>query len=214
VADKLRAMPHPRVKLSIGSSAPVKLLTTIVGAIMLLIGAVIALIGYGFTQEGREAINSTIPDDATRNTLPTSSAETAAGIAGAACASLVILVTVYVMLRVLRTGAWLEGSVLHVRGAVATKRRDLSKAGISGGTQWKSTEGRGGERIQVIIATDPDSGKALTLPLRGSGKSMLPADQLRMLANAITNQRARSGDDDPAFVVAERLRGFAKDPFS
>lgn len=207
-------MSHPRVKLSIGSSAPVKLLTVVVGAIMLVIGAAVALIGYGFTQEGREAITSTVPDDITSNDLPSTSAETAAGITGAACALLVIGVAVYLMLRVLRTGAWLEGSVLHVRGAMRTKKRDLSKAGISGGTQWKSTEGKGGERVQVIIATDPDSGKALALPLKGPGRSMLPAEQLRMLANAITNQRARSGDDDPAFVVAERLRGFARDPFS
>lgn len=207
-------MSHPRVKLSIGSSAPVKLLTVIVGAIMVLIGAAVALIGYGFTQEGREAISSTVPDDISSNALPSTSAETAAGIAGAACALLVIGVAVYLMLRVVRTGAWLEGTVLHVRGAMRTKQRDLAKAGISGGTQWKSTEGKGGDRVQVIIATDPDSGKALTLPLRGPGRSMLPAEQLRMLANAITNQRARSGDDDPAFLVAERLRGFARDPFS
>jgi hypothetical protein len=207
-------MSHPRVKLSIGSSAPVKLLTVVVGAIMVVIGAAVALIAYGFTQEGREAITSTVPDDITRNTLPSTSAETAAGITGATCALLVIGVAAYLMLRVLRTGAWLEGSVLHVRGAMRTKKRDLSTAGISGGTQWKSTEGKGGERVQVLIATDPDSGKALTLRLGGPGKSMLPAEQLRMLANAITNQRARSGDDDPAFVVADRLRGFARDPFS
>jgi len=207
-------MSLPRVKLSIGSSAPVKLLTVVAGAIMLLIGAVIALIGYGFTQEGREAITSTVPDDITRNALPRTNSETAAGIAGAACALLVIGVTVYMLLRVLRTGAWLEGSVLHVRGAVRTKRRDLSKARISGGTQRKSIEGKGAERVQVIIATDPETGKVLTLPLQGRGQTMLPAEQLRMLANAITNQRARSGADDPAFVVAERLRGFAKDPFS
>jgi hypothetical protein len=207
-------MSHPRVKLSIGASAPVKLLTVVAGAVMVLIGAAVALIGYGFTQEGREAITSTVPDDVTRNTLPTTSAETAAGVAGAACALLVIGVAVFLMLRVLRTGAWLEGSVLHVRGAMRTRKRDLAKAGISGGTQWKSTEGKSGDRVQVIIATDPETGKALTLPLRGAGRTMLPAEQLRMLANAITNQRARGGDDDPAFVVADRLRGFARDPFS
>ncbi|HZM75264.1 MAG TPA: hypothetical protein VFC19_06035 [Candidatus Limnocylindrales bacterium] len=207
-------MSHPRVKLSIGSSAPVKLLTVIVGVIMVLIGTAVALIAYGFTQEGREAITSTVPDDITRNTLPSTTAETGAGIAGAACALLVIGVAAYLMLRVLRTGAWLEGSVLHVRGAMGTKRRDLSKAGISGGTQRKSTEGKAGERVQVIIVADPATGKTLTLPLRGPGRSMLPAEQLRMLANAITNQRSRRGDDDPAFIVAERLRGFARDPFS
>jgi len=192
-----------------------KLLTVAAGAIVVLIGAAIALIGYAFTQEGgRETIISTVPDDTTRNTLPSTGADTAAGVVGVVCALLMVAVAVYLMLRVLRTGAWLEGSVLHVRGAVGTKRRDLSKARISGGTQWKSTEGKAGERVQVIIATDPDSGKALTLPLRGAGRPILPAEQLRMLANAITNQRARSGEDDPAFVVADRLRGFARDPFS
>jgi hypothetical protein len=191
-----------------------KILIVVAGVIMLLVGAVIALIGYGFTQEGREAITSTVPDDITRNALPSTTAETAAGIAGAACALLVLAVAVYLMLRGLRTGAWLEGSVLHVRGAVGTKRRDLSTARISGGTRWKTAEGKGGERVQVLIAADPETGKSLTLPLRGRGKPMLPAEQLRMLANAITNQRVRSGDDDPAFVVAERLRSFARDPFS
>jgi len=207
-------MSHPRVKLSIGASKTVKLVTVVVGAIMLAIGAYVALIGYGFMLGGQEAITSTIPDDITLTDQPATDAEMAAGIAGAVCALLFIVLALYLVLRVLRTGAWLEGSVLHVRRLMRTRKRDLSKAGISGGTKLKSSNERGGERIQVVIVTDPDSGKPLTLPLTGAGKVMLPADQLRMLANAITNQRARRGPDDQAFVVAERLRKFASDPFS
>jgi hypothetical protein len=172
------------------------------------------LIGYGFMLGGREAITSTIPDDITLTDRPASNAEMAAGITGAACALLFVVLAFYLVLRALRTGAWLEGSVLHVRGLVRTKKRDLSKASISGGTQWKSSNDKTGERVQVLIATDPGSGKPLTLPLERRGGTMLPAEQLRMLANAITNQRARRGPDDQAFVVAERLRKFASDPFS
>lgn len=207
-------MSHPRVKLSTGASTAAKTVSSALAVIMLLIGGAAALAGYGLMQGGQTAITTSIPNDTSRADEPATDAEIAAGIAGAACGLIFLLIAVYLVVRVLRSGAWLQGSVLVVRGAVRTKKSDLSKARISGGTKLKSPNDPGGERVQVITVTDPDSGKSLTLSLRGSGAAMLPADQLRMLANAITNQRSRSGPDDQAFAVAEHLRKFASDPFS
>jgi hypothetical protein len=220
-------MSHPRVRLSIGASKPVKTLAVAAGLVMIGIGVFVALVAYGLSYGARTVVTSSIPDGEYHidekgklvpgpgDSGPVSTTEMVVGIVGAICALFFVVAAIYLMLRILRAGAWLEGSVLHVRGALRTKKQDLAKAEIGGGTRIQSGRDRApGQRVQVLTATDPASGRTLTLPLHGRGMSMLPSDQLRMLANAITNQRSRKGKDDQAFVVAERLRGFADDPFS
>jgi hypothetical protein len=129
--------------------------------------------------------------------------------AGALCALIVGLLAVYLGLRALRSGAWIEGSVLHMRGGLRTKKQDLATANIEGGARDVKSQ-----RIEVITLTDPKTGRHMTLPLRGGGLTLLPSEQLRMLANAITNHRVQSGPEDRAFAIAERLREFANDPFA
>lgn len=206
-------MAHtPRVKLSIGASGPVKTLTFVIALIMLSISAYIALIAFGLAYGARTTVTSSLNDgqyhiDENGNLVPgpgdaepASRVELTGGIVGAVCALLVIAVAAYLVLRVFRSSAWLEGSVLHVRGALGTRQQDLATAMVSGGPH-------------LITAKDPGTGKTLTLPLR-SGQAMLPAEELRMLANAITNSRTRRGEDDTAFLMAEHLRKVSSDPFS
>jgi hypothetical protein len=206
-------MSHPRVKLSVGPSAAIKAVVVGVSLVILAVAVFVALIAYGLSLGEQTSMTSSIANDDFNldpRTNELTGTEITAGVVGAICSLLFVAIAVYLMLRVLRAGAWLQGSVLHVRGAIRSRSQDLAKARISGGT--KVTPGDQG-RVQVITASDPASGRSLTLPLRGGG-GMLPGDQLRMLANAMTNQRVRSGDDDQAYLVAERLREFASDPFS
>lgn len=215
----------PRVKLSVGASGAVKGLTVIVAVIMLAVSGFVGLVAYGLTYGAQTIITSSLDDgpwhlddegklvqgpgqtEATGFTL-------ALGIGGAACSLIVALVGLYLMLRVVRTGAWLEGSVLCVRGALRTKRRDLATTVVSGGSRLRSGDDRSVQKVEVIMAADPGSSRKIVLPLRGAGLAMLPAEELRMLANAITNHRTRSGPDDGAFLLAEHLRRLAADPFS
>ncbi|WP_162907760.1 hypothetical protein [Allorhizocola rhizosphaerae] len=214
-------MAHPpRVKLSTGPSGSVKAITIVVALVMLGIGVSVGLMAYGLAFGGREVIGSSLPDgkwhvDENGKLVPGPGAEGSSATlmslagAGALCALIVVLVAVYLALRVLRTGAWLEGSVLHMRGGLRTRKQDLATAGIEGGTHDVRSQ-----RVEVMTVTDPKTGRRMTLPLRGSGLTLLPSEQLRMLANAITNHRVQTGPDDRAFAIAERLRGFANDPFS
>ncbi len=214
-------MAHPpRVKLSTGPSGAVKAVTIVVATIMLCISVFIGLIAYGLAFGGQTGITSSLDDgqwhlDENGKLAPgpgsQESSGTLLGLAGGGvlCAVVVALVAAYLLLRVLRAGAWLEGSMLHVRAALRTQKQDLSTADIEGGSRPVNAK-----RVEVLTATDPKSGRRVTLPLRGGGLTLLPSEQLRMLANAITNHRVQSGPEDRAFAVAERLREFANDPFS
>lgn len=220
-------MSHPpRAKLSIGASSAMKVLAITIGIVLIGVSVFVALVAYGITYGAQTVINSSLNDgrwhlDENGKLVPgpggqepVSGATALIGGAGALCALIVVLIAGYLILRAIRTAAWIEGSVLHVRGALRTKRQDLATATVSGGSRLQSAGDRSVQRVELITATDPATGRSVTLPLRGAGLSLLPAEQLRLLANAITNQRVRSGPDDTAFIVAERLRGFADDPFS
>jgi hypothetical protein len=98
-----------------------------------------------------------------------------------------------------------------------TKSADLSISEISAGSSMQSV-GAGDHRtyvaVHAITAVDPATNQKVSIPLKRGGATVLPGDQLSMLANAITNARTRKGEDDQAFVIAGRLRDFAADPFS
>ncbi len=231
-AAKLRAMSHPsRLALSIGATTGIKIFATVVATVMIGISAVGALFAFGFSFFARTTVNSTVSDgdfhlDDSGNLVPGPAPDpgfgigdgfSVIGLGGAACATLVALFAVYFVLRVWRTGAWLDGTVLSVRGALGTKTCDLSTALVSGGTQLQRVgagDSRTLYRVQVLHAADPRSGVRITLPLRGAGLAMLPADQLTALAEAITRGRTRTEATESAFVVAERLHDYARDPFA
>ncbi|GIH04260.1 hypothetical protein Rhe02_23270 [Rhizocola hellebori] len=194
----------PRAPLSVGFSALAKIVTIILALAVVAVGAVVALIAYGFAYGERESITSSIGDgvthrDADGKLVPGPGVQQEIDtvgwigmIAGGFCSLVLVLLAFYLALRVLRTAAWISGSELSMRGAVRRRSADLATARVS--TRKQPNQ---------LVAND------LTLNL-GSLKD----DQLMMLANAISNKRVRSGPSDEAFVTADRLRELARDPFA
>jgi hypothetical protein len=190
----------PRTKLSTGATKVAKTITAVITVVLAVIAAFTALVAYGFAYGAREVIGSTVDTgvyhrDANGKLVPGPSEPKldtvgiVGGIVGGVVALILLWLALYLLLRVFRRGAWLEGSVLHVRGAMRGKSANLATASV-----W----------------SDPHQLKAgqLSIPLQ------LPQEELLMLANAITNQRVQSGPDDRAFATAERLRKAARDPFA
>lgn len=178
----------PRTKLTTGASKAAKSITALITVVLTVIAAFTGLVAYGFLVSGeRTRIGDTV--DRVVSEQYTSKLDTI-GIVGGAIAGAIALVllwlALYLLLRAFRRGAWLEGSVLHVRGAMSHDSANLALATVA-------------VRGQRLVA-----GK-VSVPLT------LPQEELLMLANAIGNTRT-SGD--PAHAVAERLRGAARDPFS
>ncbi|GGO02233.1 hypothetical protein [Micromonospora parathelypteridis] len=127
-----------------------------------------------------------------------------------------VLLGIYLVLRVLRTAAWLDGSRARVRGALRTRGVDLATARIDAGAMSYRDAGDdfpvGGQRVPTIIATDQGSGRRVTIPLRGMGLGSLPPSELRALADAITTGRPVDGRDGDAHAVASQLRRLAEQP--
>ncbi|MGI5525647.1 hypothetical protein ACQEUX_32545 [Micromonospora sp. CA-259024] len=128
-----------------------------------------------------------------------------------------VLLGVYLVLRVLRTAAWLDGSRVRVRGAFRTRTVDLATARIDAGPESYREAGddasAGGRRVRTIIATDQESTRRVTIPLRGMGLDSLPPSELRALADAMTTGRV-DGRDGDARAVAAHLHHLAEHPSS
>ncbi|MEU5722602.1 hypothetical protein [Micromonospora sp. NPDC047738] len=128
------------------------------------------------------------------------------------CGLPIVLLGLYLLLRVLRTAAWLEGTRASVRGAFATRTVDLATAEVRGG----AVAYRGGNdavlRVPTVVARDRESGRQVTIPLQGMGLATLPPYELRALADAITAGRPDQGRDADAHVLAGQLRSMAGNP--
>ncbi|MFG1914007.1 hypothetical protein [Micromonospora sp. NPDC048898] len=127
-----------------------------------------------------------------------------------------VLLGVYLVLRVLRTAAWLEGSHVRVRGAFRTRGVDLATARIDAAALSYDESGDdfpgGRRRTRAIIATDHSDGRRVTVALQGMGLASLPPSELRALADAITTGRPVDGRDGDAHAVARQLRRLAEHP--
>jgi hypothetical protein len=183
--------------LSTGASGASKSITALITVVLTVIAAFTALVAYGFAYGAREVIGSTVDSgvyhrDAHGKLVPGPSdpkldtAGIVGGVIGAVLALVLLVLALYLLLRAFRRGAWLEGSMLHVRGAMKRKSANLATAPVSL---------RGGKLT---------AGEA-SVPVA------LPQEELLMLANAIGNTRAKG---DNGLAVAEKLRGIARDPFS
>ncbi|MGC5286992.1 hypothetical protein [Micromonospora sp. DT231] len=127
-----------------------------------------------------------------------------------------VLLGIYLVLRVLRTAAWLDGSHVRVRGALRTHRVDLATARIDA-TELSDREAADDfpadrRRAPAIIATDRSDGRRVTVALQGMGLTSLPPSELRALADAITTGRPVDGRDGDAHAVARQLRRLAEHP--
>ncbi|MEV7988806.1 hypothetical protein [Micromonospora sp. NPDC085948] len=127
-----------------------------------------------------------------------------------------VLLSIYLVLRVLRTAAWLEGSHVRVRGAFRTRDVDLATARIDAASLSYGEPAddfpAGRQRTPAIIATDHEDGRRVTIALQGMGLSSLPPSELRALADAITTGRPVDGRDGDAHAVARQLRRLAEHP--
>jgi hypothetical protein len=117
---------------------------------------------------------------------------------GLAIGIYVVSAVAYVMLGVLRTGAWLDGTTLRMRVGFRTTSVDLATADIHRGLHGKT-----------LVARDPRSRSTLTLTLQGPGSVRLPSAQLRAVAGAISQGQARATSTDDPVVVADQLRDLA-----
>lgn len=126
------------------------------------------------------------------------------------------LIGVYMVLRILRHGAWLDGTTAHVRGALLTRSVDLASADVTAGTvAYRSNRDTLHEtvhRIPTIIARDPGTGRTVTVPLQSTGLAALPPYELRALADAMTAGRSTDGRGADVYTIARQLRQMAENP--
>ncbi|MEV6842336.1 hypothetical protein [Actinoplanes sp. NPDC051411] len=121
------------------------------------------------------------------------------------------LLGLYLIVRVLRTAAWLDGPTLHLRYALTTRSANLSTADVSIDqiTRRTTDDGRPVIRqVPTLAAKDVDAPAPIRLPL------LLPATELRALADAIATGRAPEGRDRDARRTANQLRAAADNPLA
>jgi hypothetical protein len=130
------------------------------------------------------------------------------------------LLGVVMVLRTLRTAAWLDGTTLRMRGAFRSRSVDLATAAVTAGVSThRNSDGDGHvtlSRVPMLVARDPQSGRTLSLPLQGMGLDHLPPRELRLLADAMTAGRPtagpHAGPDVDVHRVAAQLREMADNP--
>jgi hypothetical protein len=121
------------------------------------------------------------------------------------------LIGLYLIIRVLRTAAWLDGPSLQLRYAFTTRRANLSTADVSIDlvTRRTTEDDRPVIRqVPTLIARDADAKVPIRLPL------LLPVAELRALADAISLGRATEGRDREARRTADQLRAVADNPLA
>jgi hypothetical protein len=128
----------------------------------------------------------------------------------------VALLGVVMVLRTLRTAAWLDGTTLRVRGAFRSRSVDLATAAVTAGVSThRNSDGDGHvtvSRVPMLVARDPQSGRTVSLPLQGLGLDHLPPGELRLLADAMIAGRPDGGSHADVYRVAAQLREMADNP--
>ncbi|SCF35481.1 hypothetical protein GA0074695_5989 [Micromonospora viridifaciens] len=215
-------MTNERIRLSVGAGPGQRAFAAVVGVVFTALGAVFVLLpvfadrllarltGYGDPfpsyEEARDLPPGMLPPGLHDGAAPESFR--LVGLCGLPA----VLLGLYVLLRVLRAAAWLDGTRASVRGALGTRTVDLATAEVHGGT----VPYRAGEDavlpVPTVVARDRDTGRRVTIPLRGLGLASLPPYELRALADAMTAGRPNSGRDADAHVLAGQLRAMADNP--
>jgi hypothetical protein len=124
------------------------------------------------------------------------------------------LLGVYIVIRTLRTAAWLDGTTLRQRGAFRTRAVDLSTATVSAGLRTTRRSDGDGQMIvsQVPMLVARGETGTISLSLQGAGLDQLPSPELRLLADAMVAGRSTAGPDAEAWAVAAQLRAMADNP--
>ncbi|MFI7425500.1 hypothetical protein ACIBPB_00790 [Micromonospora sp. NPDC049836] len=219
-------MTNEKIRLSVGASPGQRVFAAVVGVLCTAFGAVFVLLplladrllsrltgtGDPFPSydEARDLPPGLLPPELHDGS--TTSALGPARFVGL-CGLPVVLLGLYLLLRVLRTAAWLDGTRASVRGALGTRTVDLATAEVRGGGVLRHPVGdEAAVRVPTLVARDPDSGRRVTVPLQGVGLTALPPYELRALADAITAGRPTGGRDADAHALAGQLRTMAADP--
>ncbi|WP_433537158.1 hypothetical protein ACQPZK_04985 [Micromonospora sp. CA-249363] len=208
-------MANQGLRLSVGASAGQRTLAVVTGVLVAAVGAAFVLgpviaggllrrltgpgDGFATYEEARDLPPGMLPP-----ALRESEGGSGRGLFLGLCGLPFVLLGVYLVLRVLRTAAWLDGSRVHVRGALRSRTVDLATARVDPGS-YGGTEGRGGP--PAIIVIDRVSGQRATIPLRGMGLPVLPPSELRALADAFDAGGPEAAPD--ARAVAAHLRRLA-----
>ncbi|KAB1949775.1 hypothetical protein F8271_00640 [Micromonospora sp. ALFpr18c] len=216
-------MTNQQLRLSVGAPPGRRAVAMVVGVLVAGVGAafvLLPLIAGGLlrrlTGPGDALASYEEARDLPPGMLPPALRESGGGSGGSGpfiglCGLPFVLLGVYLVLRVLRTAAWLDGSSLRVRGALRTRTVDLATARIEVASHREAVDDplARGHRSPSLVATDRDSGRQVTVPLRGMGLPTLPPSELRALADAIAASRP---DDRPDGDVAGELRRLAERP--
>ncbi|MET7671936.1 hypothetical protein [Micromonospora luteifusca] len=223
-------MTNQELRLSVGASPGQRTMAVLVGVFIAAVGAafvVLPLIAAGLLDRlagpGDPFASYEEARDLPPGMLPPALQDSGGGggesgpsVFIGLCGLPFVLLGIYLVLRVLRTAAWLDGSRVRVRGAIGTRSVDLATARIDAGAvsyrDARDDSPAGGQRVPTIIATDRESGRRITIPLRGMGLGSLPPSELRALADAITTGRPVDGRDGDAHAVANQLRRLAEHP--
>ncbi|MFC0028755.1 hypothetical protein ACFFMM_04360 [Micromonospora chaiyaphumensis] len=218
-------MTNERIRLSVGAASGQRAGAAVVGVLFTALGAAFVLLplvaegllrrvtGFGDPvpsyDDVRDLPPELLPPDLHGGTP--AAAPTPLRYAGL-CGIPFVLLGLYLVLRVLRTAAWLDGTRASVRGALGTRTVDLATAEVRGGAVAHRVGDDGVVRVPTLIARDRETGRRVTIPLQGPGLGALPPYELRALAEAITAGRPDQGRDADAHVLAGRLRAMAGNP--
>ncbi|GAB3343365.1 hypothetical protein RMN56_06470 [Micromonospora halotolerans] len=217
-------MTNERIRLSVGAASGQRAMAVVVGVLFTAFGAAFVLLplvaedllrrvtGFGDPvpsyDDVRDLPPELLPPDLHDGAAATPTPLRYAGL----CGLPFLLLGLYLVLRVLRTAAWLDGTRASVRGALGIRTVDLATAEVHGGTIAHRVGDDGVVRVPSLIARDRDSGRRVTIPLQGPGLGNLPAYELRALAEAITAGRPDQGRDADVHALAGRLRDMAANP--
>ncbi|MET8356404.1 hypothetical protein [Micromonospora sp. NPDC005171] len=219
-------MTNQELRLSVGASPGQRVVAVVAGVLLAAVGAAFVALplvadgllrrltgpgdAFASYEEARDLPPGLLPPGLRDSADPQSGPSPFLGL----CGLPFVLLGLYLVLRVLRTAAWLDGSRARVRGALRTRTVDLATARIeSGVVSYREADDdgpAGGPQVRGLLATNRGSTRAVTIPLRGMGLPSLPPSELRALAEAITTGRPGDGRDTDAHAVAEHLHRLAE----
>ncbi|MEU8422866.1 hypothetical protein AB0C15_18510 [Micromonospora sp. NPDC048835] len=221
-------MTNQELRLSVGASPAQRVVAVVIGVLLAAVGAafvVLPLVADGLLrrltgpgdplasyEEARDLPPGLLPPALRDSADPHQSGPSP--LIGL-CGLPFVLLGLYLVLRVLRTAAWLDGSRVRVRGALRTRTADLATARIeSGAVSYRGADDddgpAGGRQVRSVLATDRGSTRGVTIALRGMGLPVLPPSELRALADAITARRPVDEWAGEAHAVADHLHHLAE----
>ena len=209
------------MRLSVGPSSAARGVTSFVAVVLVSIGFCFAALAFGmggvFTSVG-DSIGE-LPGDPSGGAGSVDQGFVVAGwisMAMGLCGVPFVLLGIYLAIHTWRFEIRLDGMTLSKRGALTTRRIDVTHAGVNMAgfnyTQRVGHDHRAVYRVAALAVTDPRTLKTIKVPLRGQGLDLLPPFQLRALADVL--DRNLSADSQRARGIAAQLRMLASDPIA